>query len=127
MKTSELVSYIKNKDVSTKRPKHIFIVEDNEIYYRMQDYILSKENIYQFLSFNSVEQCIQNLHLNPDVIILDSDLSGMNGSETLLEIKKHTPHTHVVILSGNNEIGYTNELIKGADDQNALERSILLE
>jgi DNA-binding NarL/FixJ family response regulator len=100
-----------------KRPKHIFIVEDNEIYSMMLDYILSKDSIYQFVSFKSGEECIANLHLNPDVIILDYGLPGMNGYETLLEIKKKNPKIHVVMLSNNDDRKLMKKLLEaGADD-----------
>ncbi|MCW3102141.1 MAG: hypothetical protein JWO09_581 [Bacteroidetes bacterium] len=100
-----------------KRPKHIFIVEDNEIYSMMLDYILSKDSIYQFVSFKSGEECIENLYLNPDVIILDYGLPGMNGYETLLEIKKKNPKIHVVMLSNNDDRKLMKKLLmSGADD-----------
>jgi DNA-binding NarL/FixJ family response regulator len=87
----------------TNKPKHIFIVEDNQIYSMMLDYILSKDSVYQFVSFKSGEECLENLYLNPDIIILDYGLPGMNGYETLLEIKKRNPKIHVVILSHYND------------------------
>jgi DNA-binding NarL/FixJ family response regulator len=100
-----------------KRPKHIFIVEDNEIYSMMLDYILSKDSIYQFVSFKSGEECVENLYLNPDVIILDYGLPGMNGYETLLEIKKKNPNIHVVMLSNNDDRKLMKKLLSaGADD-----------
>lgn len=100
-----------------KRPKHIFIVEDNEIYSMMLDYILSKDSIYQFVSFKSGEECVENLYLNPDVIILDYGLPGMNGYETLLEIKKKNPEIHVVMLSNNEDKKLHAKLLAaGADD-----------
>lgn len=99
------------------KPKHIFIVEDNEIYAMMLDYILSKDSIYQFVSFKSGEECIENLYLNPDVIILDYGLPGMNGYQTLLEIKKHNPDIHVVMLTNNNDKHMMDTILKaGADD-----------
>jgi DNA-binding NarL/FixJ family response regulator len=99
------------------KPKHIFIVEDNEIYAMMLDYILSKDSIYQFVSFKTGEECIENLYLNPDVIILDYGLPGMNGYETLLEIKKHNPDIHVVMLTSNSDKHMMDTILKaGADD-----------
>lgn len=100
-----------------KKPKHIFIVEDNEIYAMMLDYILSKDSIYRFVSFKSGEECIANLYLNPDVIILDYGLPGKNGYETLLEIKKYNPEIHVIMLTNNDEKNtINNTLTAGADD-----------
>jgi DNA-binding NarL/FixJ family response regulator len=100
-----------------KKPKHIFIVEDNEIYSMMLDYILSKESIYEFVSFNSGEECLKNLYLNPDVIILDYGLPGKNGFETLLEIKKYNRNIHVIFLTNNQDKKLKADLLKaGADD-----------
>lgn len=103
--------------MSQIKPKHVFIVEDNELYAMMLDYILSKDSIYEFVSFKSGEECIQNLYLNPDIIILDYGLPGINGYETLVEIKKHNPNIHVVMLSNNTDAKLAVKLIKaGADD-----------
>lgn len=97
--------------------EHIFIVEDNEIYSMMLDYILSKDSVYKFSSFNTGEECIQSLSLNPDVIILDYNLPGMNGYEVLQEIKKYDPNIHVLMLTNNTDMKLAMKLLKaGADD-----------
>ncbi|MBA3285535.1 MAG: response regulator [Nitrosopumilus sp.] len=57
----------------------VFIVEDNEMYSIMLDYILTKESTHRFMRFNSGEKCIENLHLEPDIILLDYGLPGMDG------------------------------------------------
>jgi DNA-binding NarL/FixJ family response regulator len=97
--------------------KHIFIVDDNEIYSMMLDYILSKNNNYKFLSFKSGEECLKNLYLNPEIVILDYEMPGLNGYETLLEIKKHSLHIHVVILTRHEDEELKQKLLlAGADD-----------
>ncbi|HEY6162444.1 MAG TPA: response regulator [Bacteroidia bacterium] len=85
------------------RPWHIFIVEDNEKYSMMLDYVLSKDNNYRFIRLSSGEDCIKNLHLDPDIIILDYGLPGMNGYETLLNIKTIKPNVHVITLTNNTD------------------------
>jgi CheY-like chemotaxis protein len=101
----------------TTKPKHIFIVEDNQIYSMMLDYILSKDSIYQFVSFKSGEECLENLYLNPDIIILDYGLPGMNGYETLLEIKKRNQKIHVVVLTHYDDKELKQKMLDaGADD-----------
>ncbi|MGZ4048550.1 MAG: response regulator, partial [Bacteroidia bacterium] len=104
------------------KPKHIFIVEDNEIYSMMLDYILSKDSIYEFVHFKSGEECLANLHLNPDIIILDYGLPGMNGYETLLEIKKYNPNIHVVFLSNNEDEKLKRKLLKAGADYYVLKQ-----
>lgn len=103
--------------MSARRPKHIFIVDDNEIYSMMLDYILSKNSIYKFVSFNSGEECIKNLYLNPEIVILDYAMPGLNGYDTLVEIKKKNPHIHVVILTNREDDELKQKLLMaGADD-----------
>lgn len=103
--------------MTTEKPKHIFIVEDNEIYSMMLDYILSKDSIYKFVSFKSGEECIKNLYLNPDIIILDYGLPGISGYETLLEIKKQKPRIHVMIVTSHDDEKLKEKLLlAGADD-----------
>jgi len=83
----------------------------------MLDYILSKNSIYKFVSFKSGEEGIKNLYLNPQIIILDYGLPGINGYETLLEIKKYNPKIHVVILTSHEDENLKDEfLAAGADD-----------
>lgn len=108
--------------MSAKNPKHIFIVEDNEIYSMMLGYILSKNSIYKFVSFKSGEECIKNLYLNPEIIILDYGLPGINGYETLLRIKRENPKIHVVILTSNEDDKLKEELLKGGADDLVLKK-----
>jgi two-component system, NtrC family, response regulator AtoC len=102
--------------MTTNRHKHIFIVEDNEIYSMMLDYKLSQESVYRFVSFTSGEECLDNLYLNPDIIILDYGLPGISGYETLLEIKKRKPEIHVMILSTNTDKRLEESLLKAGAD-----------
>ena len=70
--------------------------------------------------FYTGEDCIRNLHLNPDVIILDYNLSSevhdaANGMEILQQIKKIDPEVHVIMLSSQDEYGKALQaVVKGA-------------
>jgi DNA-binding NtrC family response regulator len=92
-----------------KQVKTIFIVDDDPMQSSMlQDY-LSKYSTFSVHIFNSGEECIKNLSLDPQIIFLDYyfDKVGkdaMNGIEILKEIKAQKPATEVVMFSGQDKI-----------------------
>jgi len=63
--------------------------------------------------------------LRPDVVILDSQMPGMNGIDALPELLAASPQTHVVMFSGSEEASFEREarasgaeeyFIKGVDE-----------
>lgn len=101
--------------------KHIFIVDDNEMFNSMLNVHLSENPAYQISSFGTGEECLKNLFQNPDVIILDYNLNDIfkeaaNGLEILEEIKKHNNPVHVIMLSSQKRYGVAAQTIsKGAE------------
>jgi DNA-binding response OmpR family regulator len=99
------------------KPTHIFIVENDKIFVRMLDYIFSKNISYRFLDFKTGEDCLKNLTLDPALIILDYKLPGMNGYETMLEIREQNPEAYLLMLSSEQDGKLPAELLNaGADD-----------
>jgi DNA-binding response OmpR family regulator len=82
-----------------KTPVHIFVVENNKLFNNMLEYIFTKDIACRFIDFNSGEDCIKNLHLEPDIILLDHKLPGIDGHQTLLKIKKDCPKANVLLLT----------------------------
>jgi len=88
--------------------KTIFIVDDDPAQAMMlQDY-LGKYSWIKSTIFNSGEECLKNLHLNPQIVFLDYnfDLAGsdLDGLDILKEIKAKKPETEVVMISGQDKI-----------------------
>lgn len=89
--------------------KTIFIVDDDPTQSMMlQDY-LSKYSTFSIHVFNSGEEALQNLSLEPQIIFLDYNFdkagpNAMNGVEILKEIKAQKPKIEVVMFSGQDRI-----------------------
>ncbi|MBN1822145.1 MAG: sigma-54-dependent Fis family transcriptional regulator [Prolixibacteraceae bacterium] len=101
------------------KPKNykIFIVEDNALYAKVLKRQLSQNESYNVKTFETGRECIANLSDEPDVITLDYTLPDMNGAEILKEIRSELPSTHVIIISGQNDINTAVKLLKdGAYD-----------
>lgn len=78
----------------------IFIVEDEPFFANLINYDLEANYYNGIKVFFSGEECIENLKLNPQVVILDHQLPGMSGLEVLKKIKAYNPDIHVIFLSG---------------------------
>jgi two-component system, OmpR family, response regulator len=96
-----------------KRNPLIFVVDDEPLILKLIE-VAFKTSKVDIMTFGSGEDCLSDLTLNPDIIILDyifthPDQNLMNGLEVLHEIRKKLPEVPVIILSGQ-ESG--NEVLK---------------
>ena len=95
----------------------IFIVEDNEMYSFMLERKLHDQINYGIANYTTGEACIKDLYLNPDIVILDYNLPGINGMEALKALKEKKPKLHVIILSSQTNLQAVADLMKeGAYD-----------
>lgn len=102
--------------------KHIFIVDDNEMFNSMLKDYLSQNPALKITSFGTGEDCLKNLYQNPDVIVLDYNLNDIykeaaNGLEILEEIKKHNNPVHVIMLSSQKRYGIAAQTISRGAEQ----------
>jgi two-component system OmpR family response regulator len=77
----------------------IFIVEDNFAFSFLLEAALKEYANFKITVIPSGEKCIEQLSANPDVVLLDYNLEGMNGFETFKAIHAKQPNTPVIILS----------------------------
>ena len=82
----------------------IFFVDDDKMMLNLMEYTFKCRDGYEVKSYFSGEECVENLHLNPDLIILDYylgdvDSKSMSGMDTLAEITRINKDLDVIILS----------------------------
>lgn len=95
----------------------IFVVEDNLIQQNLIQYSMELNPDHKVYSFDNGQDCIDNLHLNPQIISLDYNLPDMLGEKVLESIKKYNKNIKVIVLSAQQDIDTAVDLLKkGADE-----------
>lgn len=87
----------------------LFLVDDDAVYLKSLEIDFLDHADISIETFATGELCIENLTHEPDVIILDYQLDGidptaMNGIETLDKIKAYNLDIPVVMLSSQDKI-----------------------
>lgn len=96
--------------MDTKEKIMVFLVDDDNMFIKALKHQLSKEKTnVEIISFPTGEECVQNLHHSPALIVLDYNLNSnypdaMDGIQVLKKIKHKAPDTEVIMLSSQDNI-----------------------
>ncbi|MEI7502197.1 MAG: response regulator [Paludibacter sp.] len=87
----------------------LFLVDDDAVFLKSLEIDFLQHADFEIETYSTGELCMLNLSHNPDVIILDFQLDGiektaMNGIQTLDKIKAFNPDIPVVMLSSQDKI-----------------------
>jgi DNA-binding NtrC family response regulator len=87
----------------------LYLVDDDAFFLKSLEIEFLQNADFIIETFATGELCMANLNRNPDVIILDYHLDGidknaMNGMETLDKIKMFNPDIPVIMLSSQDKI-----------------------
>lgn len=92
------------------------MVDDEKRFRDTTKKILSKKGFDTILAENG-EDALEKIAQEPDVVILDIKMPGMDGHETLKKIKKMRPELPVIMLTGHGEKPSARQaLVEGAFD-----------
>lgn len=95
----------------------IYIVDDEETISKLLEHWVTKKWGHQARCFATGEECLENLNVVPDAVILDIMLPGIGGVDTLREIKGRFPDLPVIMLSAQGKVDVAIETLKlGATD-----------
>lgn len=95
--------------MKTENKIKLFLVDDDALFLKALEIEFLQHADFAIETFATGELCLQHLSKNPDVIILDYHLDGidknaMNGLETLDKIKSYNSDIPVVMLSSQDSI-----------------------
>lgn len=82
----------------------IFVVEDDIMVATLIKQHLSKMNDLEVVHFNNAEDCINNLHENPDIVSIDYNLPGMDGLTLMSRIKAYNQAILCILVSGQESL-----------------------
>src|SRR2546428_6618660 len=93
--------------MGSKTIKKVFVVDDDEMMSMALEDHLTRNTLHEIHCFTTGEECIKNLRLQPDIIILDYNLNSVqkeaaNGMAILEAIKKLNKHIPVILFSAQD-------------------------
>lgn len=87
----------------------LFLVDDDALFLKSLEIEFAQSTQYAIKTFATGELCIDSMAQNPDIVVLDYYLNGVdetaiNGLETLDRIKESSIKTPVIMLSSQDSI-----------------------
>lgn len=97
--------------------RRIFIVDDDPFWTLILTQMLNEIGFTNILTFESGQECIDQLHLNPTIVFLDFQMEELDGLETLKAIKAYYPAICVFFSTSHEDLGVAMSAIRyGCDD-----------
>jgi two-component system, OmpR family, response regulator len=95
--------------MTTEKKILLFLVDDDALFLKSLEIEFRQNTESEINTFATGELCLESIKHNPDIIVLDYHLNGIdknaiNGLETLDLIKKINPNIPVIILSSQDKI-----------------------
>jgi DNA-binding NtrC family response regulator len=96
--------------------KLIFFVDDDKMILNLLEYTFKSRQGMQVQTFFSGEECLQNIHMKPDLVVMDhlfpEGEGHLNGMETLKRIKKIDKNITVIVLSCQKDKNMISEFLR---------------
>ncbi len=85
----------------SQKPTRICIVEDDNLIRDGFALLIGSTYGFQIINtYSNCEDCLKNLHADqPDVILMDIELPGMNGIEGIKRVKKINPKINIIVIT----------------------------
>jgi len=96
--------------------KLIFFVDDDKMILNLLEYTFKSRQGMQVQTFFSGEECLQNMQMRPDLVVMDHlfpEREGhLSGMETLKRIKKIDKNITVIVLSCQQDKNLISEFLR---------------
>lgn len=93
------------------------MVDDDKVILNLLEYVFQSKNGYVIKTFTSGEECLKNMHLKPDLVVLDyllneKDPNAMDGLETLHKLMEKDSELPVIMLTAHADDETGKEMLK---------------
>lgn len=95
----------------------IFVVEDNEFFSQLIKQKLESNDQNEVSLFNNGDDFRRNLHLNPDIVVLDYNLPNTTGIDLLKEIKNFNDQIKTILISGQEKVDVVIEAFENGAEE----------
>jgi DNA-binding response OmpR family regulator len=96
--------------------KLVFFVDDDKMILNLLEYTFKSRSGIQVKTFFSGEECLENLHLKPDLVVLDhlfpEDTGQMSGMDVIKEMRKADENVSIIVLSSQQDKDLIPEFLK---------------
>lgn len=96
--------------------KLVFFVDDDKMILNLLEYTFKSRAGIQVKTFFSGEECLENLHLKPDLVVLDhlfpDDTGQMSGLDIIKEMRKADEEVSIIVLSSQQDENLIPEFLK---------------
>jgi DNA-binding NtrC family response regulator len=115
------------------KQKKIFVIEDNKTEGMLLKLCLGSVKNIIISNFSHGQELLDNLHQDPEIVIVDIMLPDISGEELVMAIKENNPKTEVIVVSAQKdidliarlqELGIYNYLVKSETCMESLQLAI---
>jgi len=96
--------------------KLIFFVDDDKMILNLLEYTFKSRQGTRVQTFFSVEECLQNMHMKPDLVVMDHMFQEREGHidviETIKQLKQIDKNLTVIVLSSQKDENLISEFLK---------------
>jgi DNA-binding NarL/FixJ family response regulator len=96
--------------------KLVFFVDDDKMILNLLEYTFKSRSGIEVKTFFSGEECLENMHLKPDLIVLDhlfpENQGQLSGMDVLIKLKEMNSKADVIVLSCQEDESLIPEFLK---------------
>jgi len=96
--------------------KLVFFVDDDKMILNLLEYTFKSRSGIEVKTFFSGEECLENMHLKPDLVVLDhlfpDDTGQLNGLDVIKKMRKADEEVSIIVLSSQQDENLIPEFLK---------------